>query len=128
MLRVYFLQQRFNLSDPGGGCAVWIAGVVYLSIDELVARSWKAQEGAPALCSPMLGGPLAYWKEAFALCERLLEALHPALEGLDVENVIYPHFISGPLDLGQRLEFRRFHMDRHLGQIERVKQTPGFYP
>jgi len=98
-----------------------------LSIDEVVARSWKAQEAAPALCTPMFGGPLAYWKEAFALCERLLEALHPALEGLDVENVIYPHFISGPLDLGQRLEFLRFHMDRHYGQIDRVKQTPGFY-
>ena len=75
----------------------------------------------------MFGGPLAYWKEAFALCERLLEALHLALEGLDVENVIYPHLISGPLDLGQRLEFLRFHTDRHYGQIERVKRTPSFH-
>ena len=98
-----------------------------LSIDDVIARTWKAQEAAPALCTPMFGGPLAYWKEAFALSERLLDALTPALEGLDVENVIYPHFISGPLDLGQRLEFLRFHMDRHLSQIERVKQTPGFY-
>jgi DinB superfamily len=98
-----------------------------LSIDAVVARTWKAQEAAPALCAPVFGGPLAYWKEAFALCERLLEALHPALEGLDVENVIYPHFISGPLDLGQRLEFLRFHMNRHNSQIKRVKQTPRFY-
>ena len=98
-----------------------------LSIDEVVARTWKDQEAAPALCTPMFGGPLAYWKEAFALCQKLLDALHPALQGLDLENVIYPHFISGPLDLGQRLEFLRFHMDRHHAQIERLKQTPGFY-
>lgn len=98
-----------------------------LPIDEVIAQTWKAQEAAPTLCTPMFGGPLAYWKEAFTLCGRLLKALQPALEGLEIENVIYPHFISGPLDLGQRLEFLRFHMDRHLGQIERVKQTPRFY-
>jgi hypothetical protein len=97
-----------------------------LSIDEIVARTWKTREAAPALCTPMFGGPLAYWKEAFSLCQRLLDASRPALEGLDLENVIYPHFISGPMDLGQRLEFLRFHMDRHQRQIERVKQSPGF--
>lgn len=71
----------------------------------------------------MYGGPLPYWREAFALYQRLLDALQPVLVGLDLEKVIYPHFISGPLDLGQRLEFLRFHMDRHYGQIERVKSA-----
>jgi len=98
-----------------------------LSIEDIVARTWKAHEIAPPICTPMYGGPLAYWKEAFALCQFLLDALQPVLTGLDLENVIYPHFISGPLDLRQRLEFLRFHMDRHYGQIERVKQIPGFH-
>ena len=33
------------------------------------------------------------------------DPLSTGSRGLDVENVIYPHFISGPLDLEQRLEF-----------------------
>ena len=32
--------------------------------------------------------------------------------------MIFPHFLSGPLDAGQRIDFLRFHMLRHRGQIE----------
>ena len=36
----------------------------------------------------------------------------------------YP--ISGPLDVRQRLEFLRFHLDRHRAQVEQVKLHPDF--
>ena len=37
-----------------------------LSIEDIVACTWNAHEIAPPICTPMYGGPLAYWKEAFS--------------------------------------------------------------
>ena len=54
-------------------------------------------------------------------CDALLGQLPAQLEGLPLRRVIYPHFLSGPLDALQRLEFIRFHMQHHLPQIERIK-------
>jgi hypothetical protein len=45
------------------------------------------------------------------------------MEGLDPEAIIYPHPISGPLNVKQRMEFLRFHMERHIHQIERIKKS-----
>ena len=106
-----------------GRCPFWQAGV-----DGSPHQSWfidrrgccTQREGSRSRASPVHSNVrrlVGVLEEASALCERLLEALHPPRwKGLkarrpDVENVInviYPHFISGPLALGQRLEFLRF--------------------
>jgi hypothetical protein len=39
---------------------------------------------------------------------------------------VYPHFLSGPLDARQRLEFLRFHIERHTAQVWRVRSSHGF--
>jgi hypothetical protein len=56
----------------------------------------------------------------------VLDALGTKLEGADLESIVFPHFLSGPLDARQRLEFLRFHLERHLAQIERVKGSRDF--
>ncbi|MFM7671814.1 MAG: hypothetical protein ACKO6Q_04400 [Bacteroidota bacterium] len=35
--------------------------------------------------------------------------------------IIYPHPLSGPLNVYQRLEFLRYHMERHQRQIEGIR-------
>ncbi len=42
------------------------------------------------------------------------------------EQIIYPHIISGPLNVYQRMEFLRFHLERHQRQIENIKGHAGF--
>jgi hypothetical protein len=64
--------------------------------------------------------------EAFNLGQPLLEALGRFLQGMDLTTIVYPHTVSGPLDAGQRIEFLRFHMDRHRGQMERILNRPDF--
>jgi hypothetical protein len=91
-----------------------------LSIEEVVARTWKPKEIAPPLVAPKFGGPASYWLEALRHSQLLLDRLEPVLDGLDIEMVIFPHFLSGPLDAGQRIDFLRFHMLRHRGQIEKM--------
>ncbi len=97
-----------------------------LSIEEIVTRTWKPDEIAPPIATPHIGGPLAYWIVYFETCQPILEALHPVLSGLDLDTVIFPHFLCGPLNARQRLEFLRFHIERHIGQIARVKSAPGY--
>jgi hypothetical protein len=99
-----------------------------LSIEEVVARTWKPKEVAPPLVAPRFGGPASYWLENLRWSQQLLEKLEPVLEGLHIESVIYPHFLSGPLDAGQRIDFLRFHMTRHRGQIEGILAHADFPP
>jgi hypothetical protein len=97
-----------------------------LSIDEVVVRTWKPKEMAPPIATPHIGGPLQYWITYSESCQSVLDGLGTALDGLDLEQVIFPHFLSGPLDARQRLEFLRFHLDRHHAQILRLFHHQAF--
>lgn len=92
-----------------------------LTIEQIVDRTWKPREAAPPVATPHIGGPLGFWTAYLASCQTMLERLAPELDGLDLETVVFPHFLCGPLDARQRLDFLRFHSDRHVLQIERIK-------
>jgi len=96
------------------------------SIEEVVAATWQEREAAPDVARPRWKGPAAFWAACLTSCAGPLEQLGAQLSGLVLEDVIYPHPISGPLDARQRLEFLRFHLDRHRAQIQRVKASAGF--
>ena len=95
-------------------------------IEAVIGATWKEREQVPAVAAPRWGGPLQYWAAALRSCQPLLEELGDALEGVDLATIIYPHPISGPLDARQRLEFLRFHLDRHRDQLDRVRAHPAF--
>lgn len=97
-----------------------------LPIEEIVACTWKPREVAPPLVTPRFGGSSSYWLEVLRTSQQILEGLVPVLDGLDTELVIFPHFLSGPLDAGQRIHFLRFHMMRHRGQIEDILARVDF--
>ena len=97
-----------------------------LSVEEIVARTWKEKETVPEVAKPRLGGPVEFWIISLQNLQPLLAALAKAMEGYDLEKIIHPHPISGPLNVIQRFEFLRFHMNRHQKQIENIKAHPGF--
>ncbi|MFI5341660.1 MAG: DinB family protein [Candidatus Methylomirabilales bacterium] len=110
------------------GQPVWQGEAVHrsLPIEEVIVRAWKPKEKAPPNASPQMGGPLAFSVACLHACHPVLEGLGDALHGLDLSLVIFPHFLSGPLDARQRLEFLRFHLDRHRHQIEALMTGAGF--
>ena len=110
------------------GQRVWSGEPVHRgkSIEEIVAETWASRQQAPDIATPRRRGPLAYWIVAIQCNQPLLEALPPALAGLDPAEVITPHPISGPWDARQWLAFVRFHLDLHRQQIEAVTRAPGF--
>jgi hypothetical protein len=95
-------------------------------IDEIIAATWRPQETAPPGAKPHLGGPLAAWISAQRSLTQLLRDLATQLESQNLEAIVFPHFLSGPLDARQRLEFLRFHIKRHQEQVRRVRSHPSF--
>jgi len=91
-----------------------------LSIEAIIERTWKGPVAAPPVATPQGAGTLDYWRAAFRACSLVVADLANKLEGKELSAIIFPHFLCGPLDARQRLEFLRFHMDRHLEQIRRV--------
>lgn len=96
------------------------------SIEDVVATTWKPKELAPGIATPHIGGPLEAWISSLRSLRAVLADLATELEGLDLEAIVFPHYLSGPLDGRQRLEFLRFHMERHLEQIRRLQSHSAF--
>ena len=95
-------------------------------IEEIVAATWKPRELAPPVATPSIGGPIAAWISNLRSLRTVLDDLATELETVNLEELVFPHFLSGPLDARQRLEFLRFHLERHGAQIERVRSHPAF--
>jgi hypothetical protein len=96
------------------------------SIEDVVATTWKPKEVAPGIATPHIGGPLQVWISSLRSLRSVLADLATELDGHDLEAIVFPHYLSGPLDGRQRLEFLRFHMERHLEQIRRLQSHPAF--
>jgi hypothetical protein len=92
-----------------------------LSIETIVERTWQPHQPAPEPARPQWGGPLEFWLICLKNCKITLAETARKMEGLDPEQIIYPHPISGPLHVYQRMEFLRYHMERHQRQIEKIK-------
>jgi hypothetical protein len=107
---------------------LWTREAVHhgLSIQQIIEKPWKPKEQAPEIPKPRWGGPVEYWIVALRNCKPLLESLARELEGFDPEKIIYPHPISGPLNVIQRMEFLAFHLNRHQLQVENIKLHPGY--
>ncbi len=97
-----------------------------LSIEVIVEKTWQPREIAPEIAKPKWGGSLQFWIASLNSCQPVLEAMGQALNGMDLKTLIHPHPISGPLNVYQRMEFLRFHINRHHGQIEKVISHSSF--
>ena len=132
--------EHLVLAERGGFDLIWKAADAYradspvwdgpsknegLPIEEVVSRTWRTRELAPASATPTGDGSLGVWIAHLESCDALLGHLPAHLDGLPLRKVIYPHFLSGPLDVLQRLEFIRFHMEHHLPQLIGIKADQG---
>ncbi|NRB46637.1 MAG: DinB family protein [Saprospiraceae bacterium] len=110
------------------GAPIWAGTPTHVgrTIEEVVDLTWQTREKVPEVAKPRWGGALDFWIAALKACAPILAALKVALAEYDPAEIIYPHPISGPLNVVQRIEFLRFHLDRHRAQVERIKADPAF--
>jgi hypothetical protein len=93
-----------------------------VSIEEFVERTRAVKLEAPERIRPT-GLPLADSLARLRDSRAALHALRPRIERADGRALRFPHPAWGPLDLYQWLLFVGAHEDRHLAQIEALKQT-----
>jgi hypothetical protein len=99
-----------------------------LSIEEIIEKTWPVTDHgpltvrtslkAPKLADPADRGPLDFWLVSLEALQQPMERLGDRLTGVDLESVIFPHFMCGPMDARQRFEFLAWHMLHHLQQID----------
>jgi hypothetical protein len=91
-----------------------------MPVEQIVALTWKDKEQVPAVAAPRLSGPLSFWCASLASLQQVLEAFGDNLREDELRLQAHPHPISGEIDFQQRLEFLRFHLDRHQKQVARL--------
>lgn len=91
-----------------------------MTIEEIVELTWQPQELVPAVAAPRLGGSLSFWRTSFMNMQNVLDAFAQDLQENELRLQAQHHPISGALDFHQRLEFLRFHIDRHCGQVSQL--------
>jgi hypothetical protein len=89
-----------------------------LSVEDIVKKTWKEKEIVPAVAAPRLGGAIAFWAASLHSLQGVLEQLGQEMNDESLEIMTHPHPISGAMNVRQRLEFLRFHIDRHLEQVK----------
>lgn len=98
-----------------------------LSFFELVSglnEDFKVK--APAFWWPQGKTSGLLWLEALKSNQRVIEKLPSFLDDELASRIVLPHFLFGPLNAMQWLEFFPFHLDRHVKQIARLRQSEDF--
>ena len=94
-----------------------------MPIEQIIDITWQPKEKVPAVAAPRLGGPLCFWKESLKSLQEILSAFGQDLKEDELRLQAHPHPISGALDFQQRIEFLRFHINRHQQQVSRILQA-----
>lgn len=94
-------------------------------LDEIAARTMRPKEKAPSDAQPTAGGPAAFWLAALAANQLLLERLAAEVHEDELDAVVIPHFLMGPLTIRQRFEFIRWHIEHHIPQVEALARHPA---
>lgn len=106
------------------GKPVWEGDEIHrgLPIEEIINRTWKEKENVPAIAAPRMSGPIKFWIISLASLQQQLNELVKELTDADLNIMTYPHPISGPLNMRQRFEFLRFHLNRHEEQLKEIRK------
>ncbi|WP_047495466.1 DinB family protein [Terriglobus sp. TAA 43] len=97
------------------------------SFSELVRDPNEALKvKAPVVWWPQGKSSGLFWLEALKSNQLLIEKLPLVLDDELASRIVSPHFLFGPLNALQWLEFLPFHLDRHVKQIARLEQREDF--
>lgn len=88
-----------------------------MPIEKIIELTWQPKEKVPAVAAPRMGGTIFFWRESLKSLQNILEAFGRDIRDDELRILAHPHPISGAMDFHQRLEFLRFHIDRHRNQV-----------
>jgi hypothetical protein len=89
------------------------------TIEEIITGTWKTKEEAPRIAVPKIEGSIFFWKESFNQLQIFSKNFVNQINNDELDLYAHQHPISGPLTFRQRVEFLRFHIDRHKLQAKK---------
>jgi len=96
------------------------------SMDDLIETVKDKKFTAPETVRPGGQAALADSLASLGATRAAIESLRPRLEAVDLTVAAYPHPFWGDLNLAQWLAFIGLHEGRHLAQVKRLLEAPGF--
>jgi len=87
-----------------------------MPIEKIIELTWQPKEQVPAVAAPRMGGTISFWQESLKSLQSILKAFGNDIKDDELRILAHPHPISGAMDFQQRLEFLRFHINRHAEQ------------
>ena len=90
-----------------------------LTIERVVELTWNQKEEVPDIAAPRVRGSIRFWINSMISLKGILSEFTSNLNDDMLRIIAHAHPISGELDFQQRLEFLRFHIDRHHLQAKR---------
>ena len=90
-----------------------------LTIEKVVELTWNQKEQVPDIAAPRVRGSIRFWINSMISLRGILAEFATNLNDDMLRVIAHAHPISGDLDFQQRLEFLRFHIDRHHLQAKR---------
>jgi uncharacterized damage-inducible protein DinB len=109
-------------AESGGHARAEGSLFVPVTIAEQVEQVREKKLTAPEAARPA-GLSLAAALEALRASRDALRSMQPRLESLEGASVIFPHPAFGPINIYQWLAFVGAHEQRHLAQIEALKDA-----
>jgi DinB superfamily len=97
-----------------------------ISVQPYVERSRREKYRTREKFSPTGKGEFADFLRLLSDIQTQLYELRPSLQTVDLTFASFPHWIFGPLQLGQWLAFIGFHEERHHDQILSILSSPEF--
>jgi hypothetical protein len=88
-----------------------------MPIEKIIELTWQPKEQVPAVAAPRMGSTISFWRESLKSLQSILEAFGNEIKDDELRILAHPHPISGAMDFQQRIEFLRFHIDRHREQV-----------
>jgi len=120
---VKLFQMILKKAEGSGRLRAADAPFAPVSIEEFVERSRKEKYQSPEMVRPGGGVPLADSLARLRESRAALREQRPRLERVDGSELRFPHPVFGPLDLYQWLAFVGAHEERHLAQVEALKEA-----
>tara|TARA_X000000950_G_scaffold203704_1_gene245188 strand:- start:1114 stop:1656 length:543 start_codon:yes stop_codon:yes gene_type:complete len=90
-----------------------------LTIERVVELTWNQKEKVPDIAAPRVRGSIRFWISSMIGLKGILSEFTSNLTDDMLRVIAHAHPISGELDFQQRLEFLRFHIDRHHLQAKK---------
>ena len=111
----HLCKHRLTVSSPTKPEQDWLEAVEKLGPDQNVFMKLSGAFNEFNSTTPSSGSELV--TSLSPIVSNILEAFGHDIRDDELRILAHPHPISGAMDFHQRLEFLRFHIDRHRDQV-----------